>query len=398
MSQTQTSAAGVMTTANAVRALRVLTLTPFYPSANDPSQGCFVSEPLAFSGGEKVTNEVIAVQPFYRRPAISAESGIPSQWRRYFSFPGNAGLPTSGELLSISIRNQVHAMHAANPFDLVHAHGALPCGRAARKLSGELKIPFVVSVHGLDAFAGKQAGRLLAGWCCRTSAEVYRDAAAVICISEKVRHEVTLEKSANARVIYNGVDERRFSPGQEAGEAATILCVGNLIPIKGHELLLRSFADLAPLFPDARLEVIGDGPERERLMHLVTELGLRQQVCFRGRCRREEVAEAMRLCSVFALPSSYEGLGCVYLEAMACAKPAIGCRGQGIDEVIEHGKTGLLIEAGNQNELTESLRVLLSNPEYRARLGAAARNCIVQRFTLKHQATAFAELYRECLK
>jgi glycosyltransferase involved in cell wall biosynthesis len=289
-------------------------------------------------------------------------------------------------------------MHASMPFDVIHAHGALPCGQAARTFSRELKIPFVVSVHGLDAFAGRQSGRLLAGWCYRKTVEVYRDAATVICISEKVKHEVTRKIAVNARVIYNGVDEGRFWPRTEFADPNTILCVGNLIPIKGQDLLLRSFADLTPLFPRLRLELIGNGPERDRLVDVAADLGVKEKIRFRGRCSRDEVAEAMRGCAVFALPSSYEGLGCVYLEAMACAKPVIGCRGQGIDEVIEHGKSGILIEPGNRNELTENLRVLLSNAEYRHRLGAAARSRILQQFTLKHQAEAFVELYRECVR
>src|SRR5207249_10028514 len=73
--------------------LRVLTLTPFYPSEHDPAQGCFVSDPLRALKDENVVNDVIAVQPFYRGRARAVPSEISARWQNYFSLPGNIGLP-----------------------------------------------------------------------------------------------------------------------------------------------------------------------------------------------------------------------------------------------------------------------------------------------------------------
>src|SRR5436189_4987063 len=78
------------------RPLRVLTLTPFYPSQEHPAQGCFIAEPLRELGRRNVAAEVIAVQPFYRGPARSLISESSSHWHRYFSLPGNLGLPLAG--------------------------------------------------------------------------------------------------------------------------------------------------------------------------------------------------------------------------------------------------------------------------------------------------------------
>ena len=103
----------------------------------------------------------------------------------------------------------------------------------------------------------------------------------------------------------------------------------------------------------------------------------------------------MRHCAVFALPSHYEGLGCVYLEAMASAKPAIGCHGQGISEIIEHGKNGFLVEPASEAELSDLLAMLLRNGELRRRTGACARESILQKHTLEHQAQQLAQVYRE---
>src|SRR5205807_6951464 len=113
------------------------------------------------------------------------------------------------------------------------------------------------------------------------------------------------------------VDTEKFFPQKEPAASLRILSVGNLIPVKGHASLLRAFAPVLRDVPDCSLDIIGDGPERKKFSDLAAELGIPNSVHFYGRQSRDYVAEAMRQCTVFALPSTYEGLGCVYLEAMA---------------------------------------------------------------------------------
>jgi glycosyltransferase involved in cell wall biosynthesis len=121
------------------------------------------------------------------------------------------------------------------------------------------------------------------------------------------------------------------------------------------------------------------------------------KVRFLGRQSRKQVADAMRRCVLFALPSRYEGLGCVYLEAMSAEKPVVACRGQGIDEIIRHGSNGWLIEPGNLQELTAVLSALLQNLQLRRQIGTAARRTVLASLTSAHQATQLATLYRESL-
>src|SRR5579863_1606411 len=110
---------------------------------------------------------------------------------------------------------------------------------------------------------------------------------------------------------------------------------------------------------------------------------------------RQGIAAAMRNCTIFALPSRYEGLGCVYLEAMSVGKPVIGCRGQGIAEIIQHGSNGFLVGPDNERELTLALAMLLRDEARRRSLGAAARDTILERLTLAQQAENLARIYRE---
>jgi len=379
-------------------AIHVLTLTPFYPVQDDDSRGCFIAEPLWWIEQLGITNTVLAVQPFYRGFARANNAVFPAHWSHFLAVPGNLGLPTAGAFLYASILPKIRRLHQANPVQVIHAHAALPCGHAAALLSEEFGIPFVITVHGLDAFSIDQANGYTRQWLRRMSQWVYGRASRVLCISEKVRDQVTQGSShVQAAVVYNGVDTTMFSPTRDAVSRDSILSVGNLIPIKGHALLLRAFAGICSDFPDLSCEIIGDGPQRSHLTALAAKLNIAGRVRFLGRQSRNQVADAMRRCTVFALPSRYEGLGCVYLEAMCAGKPVIACRGQGIEEVIKHGINGWLVGTDALQELKNALCSLLQNVQLRRQIGETAHRTIMQEFTLAHQADQLGQLYRECL-
>jgi teichuronic acid biosynthesis glycosyltransferase TuaC len=379
--------------------IHVFTLTPFYPSEQDDAAGCFVSEPLEELAKAGVRNTVFALQPIYRARQRARASAVSAQWLRYLSLPGGFGLPSAGAFAFARIVNRLRQLHASQPVDLIHAHGPLPCGHAAMLASAELNIPYVVSVHGLDAFSDVQVSGRAGQWCRRISQRVYRSSRRVICISEHVREAVLEGTGGSGRtsVVYNGVDSELFSPIAAAPSFASpvILSVGNLIRTKGHDVLIRAAAALAGEFPALSCEIIGDGPERSRLQALCAQLNISGKVRFLGRQSRHQVAAAMQRCTIFALPSRYEGLGCVYLEAMSVGKPAVGCRGQGIAEVIQHGSNGFLVGPDNDRELALAIAMLLKDENRRRNIAVAARDTILDRFTLVQQAENLLRIYRE---
>jgi len=237
-------------------------------------------------------------------------------------------------------------------------------------------------------------------WCRHISRRVYASSRRVICVSESVREQVLegMGRSCRTSVVYNGVDPELFSPSDDpSSESPVILSVGNLLSSKGHELLVRGASSLASEFPALRWEFIGHGQERSRLQTLAQQLAVDARVRFLGRQPRQQVARAMRRCTVFALPSRYEGLGSVYLEAMSTSKPVIGCRGQGIAEIIRHGSNGFLVGPDNEKELTLAIAMLLRDESCRRNLGMAARDTILDRLTLAHQAESLARIYRESI-
>jgi teichuronic acid biosynthesis glycosyltransferase TuaC len=391
---------GIKSAANtAAMNLHVLTLTPFFPSDRDPANGCFVAEPLVWTSKAGVHNTAFAVQPFYRPKLRTVPSAIYAGWIQYLALPGGIGLSTAGVFLFAKIVGRLRELHAKRKIDVIHAHGPLPCGHAAMLAARELKIPYAVSVHGLDVFSTVQVSGRAGEWCRRISKKVYAGSCRVICVSEKVREQVLEGMGRNCRtsVVHNGVDPNVFYPGAEQSvDSLTLLSVGNLIPTKGHELLVRAVATLAKEFPSLTLEIIGEGPLREKLQNLAGSLGIADKIQFLGRQSRQQVAAAMQRCVIFVLPSRYEGLGCVYLEAMSTGKPIIGCRGQGIADVVRQGSNGYLVGADNEPELTLALAMLLRDESRRKAVGTAARDTILDAFTLEHQAERLIRIYREC--
>jgi teichuronic acid biosynthesis glycosyltransferase TuaC len=388
--------------------LHVLTLTPFFPSQQNEISGCYVAEPIEPLRQFGVDCSVIAVSPIHysrKHPLASA----PADWVRYPQLPGTLGLSSAGKLLYARLLAPMRRLHRAHPIDVIHAHAALPCGHAAMLLSRRLDIPFVVTVHGLDVFNSCYLTGTPAAWRKNVSLRIYRSARTVICISGKV--EALLKSAAppeiSTTIVPNGVNPTLFSPTPAAIEPTPhpsahpsndpeILVVGMLLPSKGHELVLRALATLRSSFPRLRCRIVGEGPNRSQFLALARELGIASQIDFVPRLTRSQVAEAMRRCSIFALPSSNEALGCVYLEAMSCAKPVIACHGQGIDEVIEHGKNGWLIpsNSADSEQLARAFSTLLASPELHLRIGQTARQTILEKLTLSHQAAHLAEIYR----
>jgi len=381
--------------------IHVLTLTPFYPSRDD-ERGGYVAEPLGEFGALGLRSSVVAVRPLHKGSVVESKNAVPASWLCYPAFPGNLGLASAGRLLFLRLRSRVRRLHRENPIDILHAHAALPCGEATRLLGEELGIPFVVTVHGLDAYLTEQVRGAAGARCEAVCRFVYEQAGRVICISEQVRKQVLAgaPELQNTAVVYNGVDPEAFFPATSPAEDGGVVSVGSLIPIKGHDVTLRALAELRVEFPHLRARIVGEGLELGRLQTLARQLGIGERVDFLGRQRRAQVAELLRGSQIFALPSRYEGLGVSYLEAMASGLPVIAYRGQGIQEVIRHGENGILIAEHSVEAAPRAwaavLRTLLRSEEKRRAMGLAARRTVKEAYTVRHLAQALSRIYEEC--
>lgn len=189
----------------------------------------------------------------------------------------------------------------------------------------------------------------------------------VIATSRAVAQQVT---GMTPRVIYPGVPIPGCPPNRsdDPKSRKTIIGTGcRLVPIKGISNLVRAFSLLHSEFPQARLEIAGEGPEGSRIAELVDALGLNDCVTLLG--WRSDFASVLANWDIFVLPSLEEAFGIAAVEAMAAGLPIVASAVGGLLEVVEDGETGWLVPARDPVQLAERLRMLLLEPERRERMG-----------------------------
>jgi glycosyltransferase involved in cell wall biosynthesis len=150
-------------------------------------------------------------------------------------------------------------------------------------------------------------------------------------------------------------------------------------------------------YPDLVYLIVGEGHERQALGHLVRQLNLTDHVEFIGQLPFQQVMEYISVCDVFTLPSWQETFGLVYVEAMAHGKPAIGVQGQGVDGIVTHGETGMLVKPRDVGSLVEALDFFLSHPEEARVMGERARRLVLENYTWEKNAQKTIEVYKEVL-
>ena len=203
---------------------------------------------------------------------------------------------------------------------------------------------------------------------------------------------------AKVPILHMGVDTDLFRPFADSPAHArpTIVFAGRLAASKGVEALLEAALTLVDEWPALRLVLIGRGePDMlARLRGRVAAAGHPDLLDLRGHLSHRELAKQLPHADVFAAPSAYEGgPGLVYLEAMACGLPVIACTGSGAAEVVDSGRTGLLVTPGDQDELVQALRSLLG-PQGRA-LGRAGRRRAVELYDVGERVVRLEEFYQD---
>lgn len=165
---------------------------------------------------------------------------------------------------------------------------------------------------------------------------------------------------------------------------------------KGIDVLLEAFASVAKREPAARLLIVGDGPDGEKLKRQARELGVESLVHWAGKQPWERAIQFMSAMDVVVVPSRFEGFGLTAAEAMACRRPVIASDVDGLSEVIGQAVAGRLFQAGNAIDLSGQL-LELANPQLRDRIGERARDRVATRFSAVHFRTCTLSLYREVL-
>jgi glycosyltransferase involved in cell wall biosynthesis len=281
--------------------------------------------------------------------------------------------------------------------DVFHAHMSSPVAckwglsaAVAARVPAVLGTVQVIADHTLDRSTMLQL-RLLA-----RGVDRYLAVSAAIAAELAGGYGWPAEKIA---VVHNAVELERFGgpapPGLRAelgaAEAPLVLTAARLSDQKGHPVLLEAAARL----PEAIFALAGEGPEEAALRRLAERLGVADHVRFLG--RRDDVPTLLAACDVFALPSLYEGSSLALLEAMAARRAVVASAIPGTDELVEDGRTGLLVPPGDPDALAGALARLLGDPGLRELLAAAGRERVERDFGSTAAASRVAAIYSEVL-
>jgi glycosyltransferase involved in cell wall biosynthesis len=294
-------------------------------------------------------------------------------------------------------------------YHIVHTHNSKAgfIGRLAAKWAG---VPIIVhTVHGFSFHDSEPAWRqilfrnlerLASRWCDK-----------MVFISQPLIDWALRDRIAGREKIlkiYSGIELDHFKPvldeekrafKKEWGieeEAPVVGMVSKLWEGKGHTTLIHAFEALKAEIPEAVLVIVGEGYLRDPLADLVNRLGLKDSVLFTG--FQMDVRRIIATFDVAVLPSFFEGMGRVLLEAMAMAKPVVASSVGGIPDLVHHGKNGLLVTPGSVSELKSGLLTLIRDKDLAKEMGKEGRKRISEEFSASRMAQSIEKLYRELLQ
>lgn len=240
--------------------------------------------------------------------------------------------------------------------DILHAH-FMKTGASVAPAAGKLGIPFVITEH--YSLLNNQTIPAHTIACYRPS---YLQAQRVISVSKSLENSMLRHFGIHTTTIHNMTDTTLFTPLRtgRSWTALRVVTCGGLIQGKRHHMTIRAFAKLLGAYPDARLTVMGGGPEINALKQLCVELGCEGQVEFTGAVSRQVIAERYRNSDFFVLPSALETFGVVYIEAMATGLPVIATLCGGPEDFVDE-RNGLLIPVDDQAALDSAMLFMAEN-------------------------------------
>jgi teichuronic acid biosynthesis glycosyltransferase TuaC len=388
--------------------MKILTFTTLFPNAEKPGHGIFVETRLRhLIASGAMESRVVAPIPWFpfdhpgfgryasfaRAPQQEVRSGLSVVHPRYVSLP-KIGMTMAPFLLAKAAKPVIgKIIDEGFDFDLIDAHYFYPDGVAAAALGRYFNKPVVITARGSDITQIARY-RLPRKMICSAAAQ----AAGVITVCNALREEILRLGVAPSQVISlrNGVDLQRFHPiDRDTGRRAlgltqfTLLSVGHLVPVKGHELTISAL----PLLPDVRLLIAGNGPERRKLEELSRALGVADRVTFLGALPQENLTAYYGSADALVLASSREGWANVLLESMACGTPVIASNVWGTPEVVAAPEAGILMTARTPEALAQAVSSLRTDYPDRA-----ATRRYAERFSWDDTTAGQLQLFRRILE
>lgn len=350
--------------------MKLLYITQMYPNEELPQYCVFLHlqvKALIANGAD-----VTVVIPTTEKDSCSTTyDGVPVIYLSYRDYSRSVLYG----LVSRQLSGELSRFTDADSYDAVYAiHAPANILDFARVLAQKHHKPLIVHYRGYNVFEEfNKEPKVFLSDPEKVREKVVKASALSIGVSRKTVDIITERfPDAPVAVVYNGVDSDLFSSSDKTTGSSQIhiLCVANLIPIKGHKYLFDAVKKLSDKHPELTIitDIVGRGFYEPELKKYTEENHI-PNVIFHGYVPHDEVAHFMKNTDIFVLPSVYESFGNVTVEAMACKKPVVIFEGQGADEIIENGVSGFVAEKGSADDLADKTEPLLLDKELRKTVG-----------------------------
>jgi glycosyltransferase involved in cell wall biosynthesis len=381
--------------------MNVLFLTHSFPRREGDAAGSFILRLAVALRGEGVTVNVVApAGPGL--PASDVIEGVHVDRFRYaprryekLAYTGNMANDVASSwtakfaLVGFLGADFLHAVRARRNFEpqVIHAHWWFPNGVVGAWLSSLAHLPLVTTLHGTDVRLARTVGVAKPLF-----AHVLKHSAAVTTVSRWLKTETeALVSDVHPTVAPMPVATDLFAPGGKR-DARRLLFVGRFNEQKGLEHLLYA---MAAMKVEATLDIVGEGPNREKLEQLSQQLGIASRIRWQGQVKQSELPRLYQSVAAVVVPSVDEGLGLVAVEALLCETPVVAFDSGGLRDVIQHDRTGILVKPGDRGALAAALDDLLGRDGAGNDLGRAGRLYALSAFAPESAARRYAEIYRQ---
>lgn len=310
-------------------------------------------------------------------------------------FRSRADRCTVPEMFAYVIASAAPAVALARRWrpDIMHVHFAVPTGPVAYLVHRLVGIPYVITAHLGDVPGGvPEQTEGLFRWLGRFTVPIWRAASAVTAVSSFTAALADRAYGISPLVIPNGMDVSRYPPTvRRPSSPIRFVWVGRFQAQKNLLFGLQRLADVQDL--DWRLDLVGDGPDREEAEGLTRATGLSGRVTFHGWVTPDEADRVMAGADVLYVTSLSEGLSLVTVQALACGLAIVGSRIGGLTDVVEDGVNGLLCSLEDPEAFVKALRYVCEDPDRLIRMKAASR-ARAERFDLERITDRYEEIFR----
>lgn len=290
-----------------------------------------------------------------------------------------------------------------NNYEIVSIHFLLidPVLKMCLNACNHCDIITVVHFHGLNVWKDYYHPHpMLQKYRVLQRKRILSDADCLVGVSNKVC-DIIKEKidSKPIHTVYNGVDRMKFfkSNSNKDPNKFRIICVGNLIPIKGYQYLINACYKMQKEGFHIELIIVGRGSHEKKLKEKVISLGAEKYIHFLGYIPYEQIVCELDKSDVFVMASFFEALGCVYLEAMAMKLPVIGVKGQGIDEIIDDGINGFLVEPKSSSSIYKSLKWIITHKFEAQQIAVKGYETVLNRYQWSDSAEMLIKVYQKLI-